>query len=207
MIAGRNRPSGRACAAAYRAGSRIPALVLAAGASRRFGRAKALAQWHGRSLLAHAIDQGRMLSKDVRVITGCRAPLLPLRSHARPTSWLYAKDWDEGLAASLRAGISALPAGARGVFVVLVDQPLVDSASLERLREAARREPGKPHAADYNGRPGVPAYLPRWLWPAVMGLEGDRGAGRLLAAAGANRLAIAGVQADVDTPHDLAAIR
>jgi CTP:molybdopterin cytidylyltransferase MocA len=197
----------RPCAAAFRTIEAIPALVLAAGASRRFGSSKALAQWHGQLLLDHAIAQARQLSPDVRVVTGCRAPLLPLRAHRHPSSWLYTADWRKGLSASLQLGIRTLPSPAHGVFVVLVDQPLIDSDGLARLREAARRQPGLPFAADYDGHPGVPAYLPRWLWPALMTLEGDRGAGQLLKAAGARRLDIGGVTADVDTPGDLATLK
>ncbi|MFC4260286.1 NTP transferase domain-containing protein [Marinobacter lacisalsi] len=197
----------RSCAGAFRATDTAPALVLAAGASRRFGGAKALAQWRGQLLLDHAIGQARQLSPDVRVITGCRGPLLPLRAQRHPTSWLFTPQWRQGMSASLKLGIHTLPPRARGVFVVLVDQPLIDSESLCRLRDAARQEPELPFAADYHGRPGVPAYLPRWLWPALMTLEGDRGAGQILKAAGAHRLAIDGVAADVDTPEDLANLR
>lgn len=197
----------RRWAAAYRATDSIPALVLAAGASRRFGRSKALARWRGQLLLEHAIGQARLLSPDVRVVTGCRGPLLPLRVHNHPSSWLFTENWSQGMSASLKLGIRTLPSPAWGVFVVLVDQPLTDREGLARLREAARQEPERPFAADYDGRPGVPAYLPSWLWPAVMTLEGDRGAGQILKAAGAHRLAIDGVTADVDTPEGLAKLR
>lgn len=206
MVAGNGSRCRQACAAAFRATDALPALVLAAGASRRFGGAKALAHWRGRSLLDHAVGQARQLSADVRVITGCRGPLLPLRARQRPSSWLHTDDWPRGISASLQKGLETLPSGARGVFVVLVDQPLLDHDALERLRDAARQTPENPFAADYGGRPGVPAYLPRWLWPAVLTLEGDQGAGKLLAAAGARRLSISGVLADVDTPEDLAAL-
>lgn len=207
MVAGNGSRCRQACAAAFRATDTLPALVLAAGASRRFGRAKALARWQDRSLLDHAVGQARQLSADVRVITGCRGPLLPLRAGQRPSSWLHTDDWPQGMSASLKTGIDTLPSMARGVFVVLVDQPLLDRDALARMGNAARQQSGTPFAADYGGRPGVPAYLPRWLWPAVLTLEGDRGAGRLLETAGAKRMAIDGVMADVDTPEDLAALR
>ncbi|MFL1404605.1 NTP transferase domain-containing protein [Marinobacter sp. M1N3S26] len=207
MVADNGQRRRQACAAAFRAKDTLPALVLAAGASRRFGRAKALAHWRDRPLLDHAVGQARQLSADVRVITGCRGPLLPLRAGRRPSSWLHTDDWPRGMSASLKAGMDTLPSTARGVFVVLVDQPLLDRDGLGRLRDAARQAPERPFAADYGERPGVPAYLPRWLWPAVLTLEGDQGAGKLLAAAGAWRLPISGVLEDVDTPEDLSALR
>lgn len=207
MGPGQGRRRQRCYAAAFRTLSPAPALVLAAGASRRFGASKALARYGDQSLLDQAIGQALRLSTDVRVVTGCRGPLLRLRACRRPTSWLFTEHWPEGMSASLKQGLETLPRTAAGVFIVLVDQPLLDMAGLDQLREAARREPGKAVAADYHGRPGVPAYLPRWLWPAALTLEGDRGAGQILKAAAARRLSIAGVAADVDTPQDLAAIR
>lgn len=207
MLAGTAPLRQQACAAAFRGADNTPALVLAAGASTRFGGSKALARYGDQMLLDRAIEQARRLSADVRVVTGCRGPLLRARAQSRPTFWLFAEDWSEGLSASLRTGVHTLPNAARGVFVVLVDQPELDAAGLDRLREVACREPHSALAADYNGRPGVPAYLPRWLWPAVCGLEGDRGAGRILKTVGAERLPIAGVTADVDTPEDLAKLR
>lgn len=204
MAPGHDWRQRRNCAAAFRAGDRFPALLLAAGASRRFNGCKALARYSGRALIDHAIDQARHVSSDVRALTGCRAALLQWRAQHRPSSWVHTELWREGMSASLKRGIDTLPASAVGVFVVLVDQPLIGPEDLQRLRQTAMKEPYKPLAADYRGRPGAPAYLPRWLWPAIMALEGDRGAGGLLQAARAQRLRLQGAIEDVDTRDDLA---
>ncbi|CAN0603586.1 unnamed protein product [Ectocarpus sp. 12 AP-2014] len=129
------------------------------------------------------------------------------RGRVQPACWLPVADWREGMAASLRAGIASLGADARGVFVVLADQPLLEPAALMAMGKAARFMPDQPVAADYGGRPGVPAWLPRWLWPDILALEGDRGAASVLLAAGATRVEIPGVADDVDTPVDWAAVR
>lgn len=91
--------------------------------------------------------------------------------------------------------------------MLLADQPLLDLNALRAFGDAARYVPEQPIAADYGGRPGVPAYLPRWMWPLVLDLEGDRGAGRLLAGVRATRVDIPGVYEDVDTPEDWHRIR
>jgi len=91
--------------------------------------------------------------------------------------------------------------------VLLADQPLLDLNALKAFGDAARYVPEQPIAADYGERPGVPAYLPRWLWPLVLDLEGDRGASRLLAEVRATRVDIPGVHEDVDTPADWHRIR
>lgn len=183
----------------------IPLLILAAGASDRMGRAKTLLPLAGNQkgiLLDRAVDLGRVLSRDVRVVCGAWYPLMRFRCTSRPSAWVRVPEWYEGLSASLITGISCLGPRAPGVFVLLADQPLLDISSLLALGNAAYGAPGQPFAADYNGRPGVPAYLPRRLWPEVMALRGDRGAGKVLARAGATLMDIPGVHDDVDTPED-----
>lgn len=183
----------------------IPLLILAAGASSRLGRAKALLQLSDSSnkiLLDRAIDLGRVLSCDVRVLCGAWYPLIRFRCTSQPSAWIRVPDWYNGLSASLTAGIAHVGPTAPGVFVLLADQPLLDAGSLRALGAAAHCAPWQPVAANYDGRPGVPAYLPRRLWPDVMALKGDRGAGQILAKAGATLIDIPGVHDDVDTPED-----
>jgi len=190
----------------------FPALVLAAGASRRFGRPKALLSLseqsgQSRTLLDCAIGQGRLLSRDVRVVCGAWYPLVRFRCREQPSRWVHVADWHLGMAASLAAGIRSLGPHAKGVFVLVADQPLLNRQALKAFGETVRCFPGQPAAADYGRRPGVPAYLPRWLWPEVLELEGDSGAGRILAEANATRLDIPGVHDDIDTPEDWRRIR
>ena len=195
----------------------FPVLILAAGASSRLGRPKALlplasgdgtdTDCRNRTLLDAAIAQGRILSPEVRVVCGAWYPLIRFRCRRQPSSWLRAPDWQEGISASLSAGLRSLGPAVKGVFVLVADQPLLDLNALEAFGKAARCVPEQPIAADCGGRPGVPAYLPRWLWPLVLDLEGDRGAGRLLAEVRTTRVDIPGIHDDVDTPADWHRIR
>ncbi|MCX8103105.1 MAG: molybdenum cofactor guanylyltransferase [Candidatus Bipolaricaulota bacterium] len=50
--------------------SKLSAIVLAGGQSRRLGRDKALLLWQGRTLIEHIVAQLKELSDDVLVITG-----------------------------------------------------------------------------------------------------------------------------------------
>lgn len=158
-------------------------------------------------VLDQAIRQGRLLSRDVRVVCGAWYPLIRFRCQRQPSVWLRAPDWQNGMSASLAAGIRSLGPQVKGVFVLVADQPLLDLNALKAFGDAARYVPDQPIAADYGSGPGVPAYLPRWLWPLVMDLEGDRGAGRLLAEVRATRVEIPGVHDDVDTPEDWRRVR
>ncbi|MDF0749124.1 nucleotidyltransferase family protein [Marinobacter sp. 71-i] len=185
----------------------FPVLVLAAGASRRMGRAKALLPLDGGILMDHAIGQARLIGAPVTVVTGAWYPLVRFRCRTQPSAWVSAPDWRDGMSASLKAGVASLGAHAKGVFIILLDQPMIKQEALAQLREAAQSNPSQPVAADMNGKPGAPAYIPRRLWPQVMTLEGDRGAAAILARNNATRIAVAGAGSDVDTPGDWRRIR
>lgn len=184
-----------------------PVLVLAAGASRRMGRSKQLLPWGRGCLLDQAVALARVLSPEVFVVAGARYPLIRYRSQVSVSGWVYAEDWAQGLSVSLKAGIAALPRRCRGVFVMVADQPLLSVEGLGDLSAAARSAPDLPVAASYGARPGVPAYLPRWVWPQVMALEGDQGAGVILRAVNARRIPVRGVEQDLDTPLDWQQLR
>ncbi|SFM19313.1 nucleotidyltransferase family protein [Marinobacter zhejiangensis] len=184
-----------------------PVIVLAAGASERMGRSKQLLGWGQGCLLDQAVALARNLSSDVVVVAGARYPVIRYRATRSPSRWVVAADWHKGMGASLNAGLRSLPARCRGAFVMVADQPVLALEGLQALADAARAEPGRPVAADYGGRPGVPAYLPRALWAQVSSLTGDQGAGAILNRVNARRIRIAGVELDLDTPADLKALR
>lgn len=185
----------------------FPALVLAAGASRRMGRYKALLPLGDGTLLDRAIMQARQLSAAVTVVTGAGYPLIRYRCRRQPSDWLPIADWEQGMSTSLQAGLMSLSPEAKGVFVVLLDQPLIETADLAQLATEARQFPWQPVAADMHGSPGAPAYLPRHIWPDIFQLEGDRGASGILADYGAETLPIPGALTDVDTPQDWQSIQ
>ena len=111
--------------------------------------------------------------------------------------------WSLGMATSLREGLAAVPRSARAALVLLVDQPHVDAAALQRLVAAWRRRPGVPAAARYSGSAGVPAVLPRRRWREVRALRGDEGARVLLRDRPITLVEMSEAGFDVDTPEDL----
>ena len=122
---------------------------------------------------------------------------------------VHAADHAEGMAATLRAGIAALPPAAEGVLVFLGDMPVVPPGISAAL--AAALEAGAPAAAPlFQGRRGHPVALSRPLFPQLLALTGDQGARAILDALG-DRLATIpcddpGVIIDVDRQDDLPAL-
>jgi molybdenum cofactor cytidylyltransferase len=182
----------------------IPALVLAAGSGRRMGGPKALLAFEGETLLQRTIR--------VAEAAGC-APVIavvgdwdpgPLAGTVSVISNLEAA---EGMASSIRAGIAALPPDSEGALILTVDQPSVDTGLLRRLLALAAKDPTHPAASAYGDSLGIPAFLPRRLFPSLLALRGDRGAKAILLREGAATLPFPGGEADLDTPEDLERFR
>jgi molybdenum cofactor cytidylyltransferase len=184
----------------------IHALVLAAGASTRFGSPKQLVRLQGRPLLqrtvANAVD---VAGHAVTVVLGAHAnELAPLLRHS-PASVVINREWPEGIGSSIRAGIARMPASADAVLLLLADQAAVTVEDLRRIIGTWRRQPQCIVAARYDSITGVPAIFPRADYPALSGLRGDQGARALLRGRSDRiiTIALASAAIDIDTPEDL----
>ncbi len=186
------------------------AVVLAAGAGSRFGGGKLLTAYGRGVLLDGALSAAFAAPvRRVTVVTGADGSQVAEAAMAYDPSVqiVDAHDWEEGMAASLRAGLAGLPADAERCMIFLGDMPRVPHSILKPLCQAVAG--GAPAAAPvFRGRRGHPAVLARALFPQVMALRGDQGARTILDALG-DRLALVeapddGVLYDVDEPADLA---
>jgi molybdenum cofactor cytidylyltransferase len=182
----------------------ISAIVLAAGSGRRMGGPKALLTLEGETLLRRT---ARMAG-----LAGCR-PILAVVGDWEPgaldpvVTVVHNPMAAEGMASSIRAGIAALPPEADAVLLLTVDQPQVDDQLLRRLLALAAADPDRPAACTYGDTLGIPAVLPRRLFPELLALRGDRGAKAIVQREGAAALPFPGGEADLDTPEDLARLR
>ena len=155
----------------------VHGLLLAAGAGRRMGTPKALVRdpdgttWLARSVTA-LLDGG---CESVTVVLGAAADDAAALVPAGPVCVVVADDWAEGMAASLRTGLAALPPGPESAVVSLVDLPDVDAAVVRRV--AATAGTGALARAAYDGVPGHPVLLGRDHWSEVAATAtGDAGA-------------------------------
>jgi molybdenum cofactor cytidylyltransferase len=185
------------------------AIVLAAGASTRFGSAKQLVRIAGRPLMHTTVSRAvEIVGSAAVVVLGARsAELAPLLTHT-PASIVINREWREGIASSIRCGVARLPAACTGVMLVLADQAAVTAEDLQRLASTWRRQPEYTVAALYNGAMGVPAIFPRSLFGQLSELRGDIGA-RVLLKRNSDRVLRVPMESaalDIDTPEDLLAL-
>lgn len=156
--------------------TRVAAVVLAAGGSRRFGSPKQLLPWKGKTLLEHVVDT--LLASSVQqvfVVLGYQAERLRSLLGARPIEIVINQDWEEGQSSSVRVALEALPAGYQACLFVLADQPNLTSLLIDDLLARHRRTLAPIVAPVHQGRRGNPVLFDRALFPELRELQGDQG--------------------------------
>ena len=156
--------------------SEVAAVVLGAGASRRFGSPKQLHVFEGTPLLRRAAETALQVARTT-VVLGAHADQVAPVLEGLDVDIVIAQDWEEGMAASLRAGIQAVRE-ASGALILVCDQPQVTVEHLRALIDAF--EPGGIVASDYGDALGPPCLFDRTYFPELLSLTGDVGARRLL---------------------------
>jgi molybdenum cofactor cytidylyltransferase len=174
---------------------KIAAVVLAAGASRRLGRAKQSVEIGGETLLARAVRSA---------VEAGLEPVVVVVRDAEAGKSLRGCDVvenalaDEGMASSIRVGVArAAELGVQGLVVMACDQVALRAEHLRALCGEVERVTG----SGYAGRVGIPAYFPAGKFSKLMALRGDVGARELLVGAAVVMDEALGL--DVDTEADL----
>lgn len=187
----------------------IGAVVLAAGASCRFGKPKQLAVFRGAILIRHATDAAISAGCDpVVVVTGEQHSAIERELAGTNCQTTLNPNWREGMAASIRCGLQNLMTLDRNVDAVLLlscDQPLVDAEMLRCLIQLRAHSSKAVVACRYQDTVGIPALFDRAYFSRLLELRGDRGAKDLLLTAG-DALAVCDCPAaaiDLDTMADL----
>jgi molybdenum cofactor cytidylyltransferase len=120
--------------------------------------------------------------------------------------------WPEGMAASIRTGITTLGQFSRtldAALIALCDQPAFSAAVVAQLLAAQRATGRSIVAARYASRQGAPALLLRSHFPALAALTGEAGARDLLNGDPAQVAAVElpALAHDLDTPADYDAVK
>jgi molybdenum cofactor cytidylyltransferase len=189
----------------------IAGLLLASGASRRFGSNKLVALLGERAVVRWSAEALADVVDDCWVVVPTESAEVRATLHGLHVHLVENPDAREGIASSIRAGVSALPADVEAVVITLGDQPSIDREVIRRVVAAwlARARQTSAVVAEYDDGRGHPALFGATLFPALLALDGDRGARELLASLGASVMVVtvaAARPADVDTPEALSAL-
>ncbi|MCV0397090.1 MAG: molybdopterin-binding/glycosyltransferase family 2 protein [Rhizobiaceae bacterium] len=188
----------------------VHAVVLAAGRSSRMGGPNKLLARFGSVPLVRRTVERVVASRvtGVTVVTGHQADEVGKALSGARAKTVFNPRFAEGLAGSLKAGLSTVPETAGGLLVVLADMPRVETGHLDRMIAAFEKMGGRAAVrATHAGKRGNPVILPRSLFSKLHSLEGDAGARHLLEGGEVEIVDVEigeGASIDVDTPEALA---
>ena len=149
----------------------LPAIVVAAGESRRMGRLKPLLPLGDRTILQHVVDS--LLSAGcgpVIVVVGHRGDEVGRIVADRPVIVQRNELYRDGMLSSVKCGAGHLPDGSKAFFVALGDQPDIPEVVLRGLAQAWNSVPGGVLLPNYSGRRGHPILIDCDLIPHLMQL-------------------------------------
>jgi molybdenum cofactor cytidylyltransferase len=190
----------------------IAAVVLAAGRSTRMGANKLIADVGGKPMVRRVAEAAlESAASPVLVVTGHQQADVRVALTGLDVMFVHNPNYAQGLSTSLKAGIAAAPASVAGALVLLGDMPQIAPGHLNQLIAAFRDRVGFIIVPVHAGKRGNPVLWPRAFFPAMLALDGDAGAKRLLAAnagcVGEVDLGTDAIFLDVDTAEALARVR
>ena len=189
----------------------IAGIVLAAGLSRRMGRAKLLLPLEGRPAIRVTVEGVLASGVDpVVVVTGSEHPGLAEALAGLPVALVINPSPEAGQASSIRIGIRALPRDAEAVLIALGDQPFVPSGVIPALLGVLRKTGSAIVAPRYRDGRGNPVLFGRETFAELVEISGDQGA-RSVVERNPSRVALVDLDLpmpqDLDTPEDYDRLR
>ncbi len=187
--------------------ARINAILLAAGASRRYGSCKQLLDIDGISMVRHAAEAILATGIELAVVTGADAKRVSTALAGLPLTLLHNDTWTDGMGTSIACGVQALLQRAippTAILLCLADQPRVRGTHLRRLLERHQQHPQNILVADYGDTRGPPCLFPAAFHTELAALSGDRGARSLLLRhrASVMEIDLPEARCDIDTLQD-----
>ncbi len=162
----------------------IGIILLAAGESSRFGEPKQLLPYAGQTLLQHGLQVANdSIAHPIIVVLGAHADIIKKEINSGSTQVVVNAEWQEGMASSIRCGITALvgiSAFTEGAILMVCDQPYINSTLLNILIETHENSSKPIIACSYAETFGPPTLFHKSIFPELLQLKGDVGARSIL---------------------------
>ena len=153
---------------------KIAAVILAAGAARRFGAPKQLLALGSTTLLGQVLDNVRDSRADrAIVVLGRSADEIEARVDLSDVQVVHNPDFEKGCGGSIQTGVM-VASDADAVLMVLADQPGVTSEVIDDAIAAFERESPWAQMTAYLDGVGHPFVFGRSAYPELRALKGDK---------------------------------
>ena len=154
----------------------VSSVLLAAGQSKRMGRVKQLMPWGHSTIVEQSIDNLlASVVNEVIVVVGYKAEEVRKAIGARPVKVVVNTDYEQGMSTSIAVGLSSIDSQEHAVMLVLGDQPLIGSQTINSLIDEFHRCDKGIVVPTYQGRRGNPVIFAARYKEELLRLKGDIG--------------------------------
>ena len=151
---------------------KLGCVIMAAGASRRFGENKLLQDFLGKPLFRYVLEAAEGIYDKTAVVTGYE----PVKVYAEKMGFLPVKNENPelGVSHTVRLGLEAMK-DCDGVVFAAADQPFLSQNTFLQMKEAFLEMPNDILAVSANGKVGNPCLFPKEFFSELEKLQGDTG--------------------------------
>ena len=164
--------------------AKIVILILAGGQGSRIGAIKQLLPWKDSTLLENAIKQATSSNvQDIIVVLGSYAAEIRSKIRDDQVQFIENPDWEKGLGTSISSGVKHIQkskTNAKGIMVLLADQPLIDTEYINKMLDTFDKLSNGMVTTNYGNREGVPAIFGQQFFQELQSLNQDFGAKELI---------------------------
>jgi molybdenum cofactor cytidylyltransferase len=154
----------------------ISAILLAAGQSRRMGQFKQLLTVAGKTFVEQCVDTLlASFADEIIVVTGHRESDVRHKLENRRVRFAHNPDYKEGMSTSIKRGVEAASDESDAVLIALVDQPLIETDTVNQLIEIYRKDRPLIIVPRYKGRNGHPIIMDMKLRQEILSMDTSRG--------------------------------
>ncbi|MES1181982.1 MAG: nucleotidyltransferase family protein [Flavobacterium sp.] len=159
-------------------------VILAAGNSSRLGEPKQLLTYRNISLLQNAVDQSMKIQKAaVGVVTGAWKTVVEKELAGKDIHVFHNNEWETGMASSIKNGVHGLCKlfpSLNAILILVCDQPFLTYTVLNNLIHEYLNSGKGIVASSYNNTLGTPVLFSNRYFPALLDLQGQEGAKKII---------------------------
>jgi molybdenum cofactor cytidylyltransferase len=159
----------------------LSAILLAAGQSKRMDSENKLTkEIQGTPLIKHSVKNILASSIDeLIVVLGYQKEIIEkLIDKNKKIKFVFNKDFESGMASSIKTGLNHLSNNIEAFFICLGDMPMVNSDIYNQLIKSRNQK--NIIVPTYNGQQGNPVLFDKSMKEKVMDITGDVGAKKIL---------------------------
>ncbi len=161
-------------------------IILAAGSSSRYGKIKQLLYLNNKTLIQHVIDEATDADAElIIVVTGASADKVINEIKNNKVEIVFNENWKDGMASGIVAGIKkaiVLNNKIEKIIITVCDQPFVSSLLFQQLCQMQNESTKHIVASSYDDIVGTPVLFTQKYFDALICLQGEEGAKKILKA-------------------------